>query len=68
MINTSLYFLGDKIYSLYLPANIAFSQEILNSLLVVTGKETNCYSLLADLGQSHTVIADMKYFVILPQA
>ena len=45
MINTSLHFLGGQIYSLYLPANTAFSQEILNSILAVTGNEKNCDSL-----------------------
>ena len=41
MINTSLYILGGSIYSLYLTANTAFAQEILNSILVVTGNEKN---------------------------
>ena len=38
-------------YSLYLPPNTAFSQEILNSILAVTGNEKNCDSLGSMLPQ-----------------
>ena len=54
MINTSLYFLGGKICSLYLPENTAFSQEILNSILALTGNEKNCDSLCATTACYHS--------------